>query len=104
METIAISCPQCKHTMEYWTRNNFINCTKCKASIPVEPCVDKVEMVIDIDYLVNNDIVFIDEVRDENDDYWLAYYEDEECTIRIDDIDQFIEDYKSKIETIEVNI
>lgn len=33
--------------MEYWTRNNFINCTKCKASIPVEPCVEKGEEVIE---------------------------------------------------------
>ena len=28
--------------MEYWTRNNFINCTKCKARIEVEPCVEEV--------------------------------------------------------------
>lgn len=35
--------------MEYWTRNNFINCTKCKASIPVEPCVEAVEENIDDD-------------------------------------------------------
>lgn len=28
--------------MEYWTRNSFINCTKCKVSIPVEPCVEEV--------------------------------------------------------------
>jgi len=33
--------------MEYWTRNNFINCTKCKAVIEVEPCVEKVEEVIE---------------------------------------------------------
>ena len=33
--------------MEYWTRNNFINCTKCKASIPVEPCVENVDEVIE---------------------------------------------------------
>lgn len=43
MNTIKIACPECKHSMEYWTRNNFINCTKCKASIPVEPCVEKTE-------------------------------------------------------------
>lgn len=42
METIKINCPECKHSIEYWTRNNFINCTKCKATIPVEPCVEEV--------------------------------------------------------------
>lgn len=47
MKTITISCPQCKHSMEYWTRNNFINCPKCKATIQVEPCVEKVEEVIE---------------------------------------------------------
>lgn len=41
MDTIKITCPECKHQMEYWTRNNFINCTKCKASIPVEPCKER---------------------------------------------------------------
>ena len=47
MDTIKITCPECKHQMEYWTRNNFINCTKCKASIPVEPCVENVDEVIE---------------------------------------------------------
>ena len=133
METIAISCPQCKHTMEYWTRNNFILCTKCRAVIEVEPTVSQ-EGVIEItseeaqqrlkpgvyvdgveifaearemsnvdwhDYLYKNKIIFIDSEFD-GEDTWLVYYEDEELTKRIDDIDQFIEDYKSKIKVIEV--
>lgn len=100
METIKIICPECKHQMEYWTRNNFINCTKCKARIEVEPCVER--EVIDLNYLVENNIVFIDEVADENDDYWLEYFEDEECTIKINDIDEFVRNYNA--ETIEVQI
>lgn len=43
MDTIKIICPECQHSMEYWTRNNFINCTKCKAIIEVEPCEEVVE-------------------------------------------------------------
>ena len=133
METITISCPQCKHQMEYWTRNNFINCTKCKASIPVQPTVpqkevieitseeaqqrlkpgvyvDGVEIFAEVkgmsntdwhDYLYKNKIIFIDDEFD-GEDTWLVYYEDEELTKKIDDIDQFIEDYKNKVEVIEV--
>jgi primosomal protein N' len=41
METIKITCPECNQTMEYWTRDNFINCTRCKAVIPVEPCEEE---------------------------------------------------------------
>lgn len=135
METIAISCPQCKHTMEYWTRNNFILCTKCRAVIEVEPTVsqegvieitseeaqqrlkpgvyvDGVEIFAEVkgmsdvdwhDYLYKNKIIFIDSEFD-GEDTWLVYYEDEELTKKIDDIDQFIEDYKNKVEVIEVNI
>ena len=45
MNTIKTTCPECKHQMEYWTRNNFINCTKCKANIPVEPCIEELEEI-----------------------------------------------------------
>lgn len=45
METIKINCPECKHQMEYWTRNNFINCTKCKTRIEVEPCEEELNEV-----------------------------------------------------------
>lgn len=38
METIKINCPHCEHPLEYWTRNNFINCPKCNGTIAVEPC------------------------------------------------------------------
>ena len=98
--------------MEYWTRNNHINCTKCKASIPVEPCVEEVkvnnfpikEREIDEVYLLENHIIFADEIEVGENDYEYQYFEDEELTKRIDDIDQFIEDYKSKIEVIEVKV
>lgn len=105
MDTIKIICPECKHSMEYWTRNNFINCTKCKSRIEVEPCVKKVEMsnVDWHDYLYKIGAFFIDDEFD-GEDEWLVYYEDEELTKRIDDIDQFIEDYKNKVEVIEVRI
>lgn len=56
MNTIKITCPECKHQMEYWTRNNFINCTKCKASIPVEPCIEELEEVINVEIEANGDI------------------------------------------------
>lgn len=112
MNTIKITCPECKHQMEYWTRNNFINCTKCKASIPVEPCVEEVkvndfpikEREIDEVYLLENHIIFADEIEVGENDYEYQYFEDEELTKRIDDIDQFIEDYKNKIEVIEVKV
>jgi hypothetical protein len=119
--------------MEYWTRNNFILCTKCRAVIEVEPTVsqegvieitseeaqqrlkpgvyvDGVEIFAEVkgmsntdwhDYLYKNKIIFIDDEFD-GEDTWLVYYEDEELTKRIDDIDQFIEDYKNKVEVIEV--
>ena len=41
METIKINCPECNHTMEYWTINNHIICTKCKTTIEVEPCKEE---------------------------------------------------------------
>lgn len=45
METIKIICPECKHQIEYWTRNNYIECPKCKAIIEVEPCTVVEEIV-----------------------------------------------------------
>jgi transcription initiation factor TFIIIB Brf1 subunit/transcription initiation factor TFIIB len=45
MNTIKITCPECKHQMEYWTRNNFILCTKCRAVIEVEPTVSQGEVI-----------------------------------------------------------
>lgn len=35
-----INCPECNLKIEYWTKNNFIECTKCKNIIKVEPCED----------------------------------------------------------------
>ena len=105
MNTIKINCPECNQTMEYWTINSYICCTKCKTTIEVEPCVEKVEMSNTDwhDYLLNNDIIFLDDEFD-GEDTWLVYYEDEELTKRIDNIDQFIEDYKNNVEVIEVKV
>ena len=41
MKTIKINCPECNHTMEYWTKNNHIICTKCKSIVEVEPCKEE---------------------------------------------------------------
>lgn len=30
MEFKNINCPECGLNIEYWTKNNFIECTKCK--------------------------------------------------------------------------
>lgn len=40
MEFKNINCPECGLNIEYWTKNNFIECTKCKNKIKVEPCVE----------------------------------------------------------------
>ena len=110
MNTIKITCPECKHQMEYWTRNNFINCTKCKTAIEVEPCKEELTEIeeqpeeIDEVYLLKNHIIFADEIEVGENDYEYQYFEDEELTKRIDDIDQFIEDYKNKLEVIEVKV
>ena len=48
METKKIVCPKCGLNMEYWTRNNFINCTKCGETIAVEPFVDEALVEEDI--------------------------------------------------------
>jgi peptide subunit release factor 1 (eRF1) len=47
MEFKNINCPECGLNIEYWTKNNFIECTKCKNKIKVEPCKDIVDEVID---------------------------------------------------------
>jgi tRNA(Ile2) C34 agmatinyltransferase TiaS len=51
MKPVKIKCPECNHSMEYWTQNDFIFCTKCKAKIDVEPCKEELtedeEEVID---------------------------------------------------------
>ena len=38
-----INCPNCNHPMEYWTKNNYIECIQCKEIIEVEPCEELVE-------------------------------------------------------------
>jgi tRNA(Ile2) C34 agmatinyltransferase TiaS len=41
MKPVKIKCPECNHSMEYWTQNDFIFCTKCKTKIDVEPCEEE---------------------------------------------------------------
>ena len=52
METIKINCPECNQTMEYWTINSYIYCTKCKTTIEVKPCKEKIE-----EELVDNPVI-----------------------------------------------
>ncbi|NLL02486.1 MAG: hypothetical protein GX265_05665 [Mollicutes bacterium] len=47
MKTIKINCPECGLNIEYWTKNDFIECTKCKNKIKVEPCEDTEEKIED---------------------------------------------------------
>ena len=49
MITKNTTCIKCGLNMEYWTKNNIINCTKCREILTVEPCVDESEEVIDIE-------------------------------------------------------
>lgn len=42
MEFKNINCPECGLNIEYWTKNNFIECTKCKNNIKVEPCEEEI--------------------------------------------------------------
>lgn len=42
MKTIKINCPECNLNIEYWTKNDFIECTKCKNKIKVEPCEEEI--------------------------------------------------------------
>lgn len=86
-----INCPGCNHPIEYWTKNSFIECIKCKNMIEVEPCV--VVKRLTVDDLLEKGIIFADEVWTEEGDYWLEYYEDENCTKEIEDIDEFIRSY-----------
>ena len=108
METIKINCPECNNQMEYWTINSYIYCTKCKTTIEVEPCVEEVKVndfpikereIYEV-YLLEKHIIFADEIEVGENDYEYQYFEDEELTKRIDDIDQFIEDYKNKVDVL----
>jgi DNA-directed RNA polymerase subunit RPC12/RpoP len=45
MKFININCPECGLEIEYWTKNDFIECTKCKNKIKVEPCEDIEEKI-----------------------------------------------------------
>ena len=47
MEFRNINCPNCGLNIEYWTKNNFIECPTCKNKIKVETYEDIVEEVID---------------------------------------------------------
>ena len=44
METVKINCPKCGLEIEYWTKNNYIECPDCKEIIKVEPCKDLEEI------------------------------------------------------------
>ncbi len=61
MQPIQISCPHCNHPLEYWTKNNYINCPKCKDSIPVEPCEEPLDHEIEDglleDELLEGDVI-----------------------------------------------
>lgn len=46
MDTKNIVCNNCGLNMEYWTKADFINCTKCGELITVEPCEDEVIEII----------------------------------------------------------
>lgn len=43
METVKINC-KCGLEIEYWTKNNYIECPDCKEIIGVEPCKDLEEI------------------------------------------------------------
>lgn len=110
MQTKFINCPTCGKPLEYWTIADFIECTGCKEIIQVEPYETAKTEQYDLDYLLNNEIVFVDEQWDElSNDYWWVYFEDEERTKRIDDIDEFVRRYNEvkqaeNIELIEVEV
>lgn len=44
-----INCPECNHHIEYWTKNNFIECIKCKNMIEVEPCGAVEEIIVEVE-------------------------------------------------------
>lgn len=91
MEFKNINCPECGLNIEYWTKNNFIECPKCKNNIKVEPCEKSKELTLDD--LLEKGIIFVDEIWNEEGDYWWVYYEDEECTKEIENIDEFVIKY-----------
>lgn len=99
MKQGMIKC-ECGNEFYFQSIRESVPCMKCGKMNPNngEPCVEKAEMsnVDWHDYLYKNKIIFIDDEFD-GEDTWLVYYEDEELTKRIDDIDQFIEDYKNKV-------
>lgn len=43
MEFKNTNCPECNLLIEYWTKNNFIECTQCKNQIKVEPCEEEIK-------------------------------------------------------------
>lgn len=98
MKTKKIICPKCKLQMEYRTKNNYIQCTRCGETIAVEPYKAEGKT---LDDLLNEGTVFVEERwTEEPGDYWWEYYEDEDLTIEIEDIDQFVKDYNdSMLET-----
>lgn len=49
MNFININCPKCGLNIEYWTKNDFIECPKCKNKIKVEPCEDIEEKIEDVE-------------------------------------------------------
>lgn len=50
-----INCPECNLNIEYWTRNNFIECPQCKSQIKVEPCEEIEEEEIIEDEIKNEE-------------------------------------------------
>lgn len=47
-----------------------------------------------LDELLQQGIIFVEERWTEDEgEYWWEYYEDEDCTIEIEDIDRFVENY-----------
>ena len=45
MITKNTTCTQCGLSMEYWTKNNTIKCTRCGSLITVVPCSDDREVI-----------------------------------------------------------
>ena len=48
METVKINC-RCGLEIEYWTKNNYIECPDCKERIGVEPCVEEEGIMQDVE-------------------------------------------------------
>lgn len=62
MQPIQINCPHCNHPLEYWTKNNYINCPNCKDRIAVEPCEEPLDHEIEDELLEGDDA--IDEIEE----------------------------------------